>query len=289
MRLATSGTGVLRPGRAAAGPGRAAGPGSGSHRSAHPNDRDPRARLHAADRSHLRRLPPRDRHRRRRPRADDAGYRVAFAEAFARRGIYPADVPNVSPDGLLWQGPADPGKWASLGGFLRSSSVNFPAFNDVDRERAYQSARGQRRQPAPMAGAQAQGGQVPIAVALARPRSRAGVRGALRPAGAARHPRRRDANRHRRRDHPAQGPARRSRRSARPQVHLPRRMHAAARSRVRCRLSDPLRNQPADLQRPPRSPGSQVPSTGSEPPTRSRPGPRGNEPFALVHAVLGRE
>lgn len=37
---------------------------------------------------------------------DDAlGYRVAFVEAFRRRGIYPRDVRALSEDALLWRGP----------------------------------------------------------------------------------------------------------------------------------------------------------------------------------------
>jgi hypothetical protein len=35
---------------------------------------------------------------------DQYGYRVAFVEAFRRRGIYPNDLPTLSVDTLLWQG-----------------------------------------------------------------------------------------------------------------------------------------------------------------------------------------
>lgn len=70
-----------------------------------------------------------------------SGFRVAFAEAFARRGIYPADVPIVSPDGLLWQGPADPGSWKGLTRFLRSSRVDLPAYNARDRKQVHRAAR----------------------------------------------------------------------------------------------------------------------------------------------------
>jgi hypothetical protein len=36
---------------------------------------------------------------------DKLGYRVAFIEAFRRRGIYPRFVRNISPETLCWQGP----------------------------------------------------------------------------------------------------------------------------------------------------------------------------------------
>jgi hypothetical protein len=38
-------------------------------------------------------------------RDDDLGYRVAFVEAFRRRGLYPRDVRALSEDALLWRGP----------------------------------------------------------------------------------------------------------------------------------------------------------------------------------------
>jgi len=36
---------------------------------------------------------------------DDLGYRVAFIEAFRRRGIYPRDLRTLSDDSLVWRGP----------------------------------------------------------------------------------------------------------------------------------------------------------------------------------------
>lgn len=39
-------------------------------------------------------------------RDDDLGYRIAFIEAFRRRGIYPRDVRTLSEGSLLWQPPA---------------------------------------------------------------------------------------------------------------------------------------------------------------------------------------
>ena len=42
---------------------------------------------------------------------DERGYRIAFIEAFRRRGIYPRDVRTLSVESLRWQGPAaDPGR-----------------------------------------------------------------------------------------------------------------------------------------------------------------------------------
>jgi len=38
---------------------------------------------------------------------DDLGYRVAFIEAFQRRGIYPQDVRNLSVESLVWKPPLD--------------------------------------------------------------------------------------------------------------------------------------------------------------------------------------
>ncbi len=36
---------------------------------------------------------------------DDLRYRIAFVEAFRRRGIYPRDLRTLSPDSLLWRTP----------------------------------------------------------------------------------------------------------------------------------------------------------------------------------------
>ncbi len=41
-------------------------------------------------------------------RDDDLGYRVAFVEAFRRRGIYPRDVRTLSVESLLWRGAVRP-------------------------------------------------------------------------------------------------------------------------------------------------------------------------------------
>lgn len=70
------------------------------------------------------------------------GYRVAFAEAFARRSIYPDDVPSVSPDGLLWQtsrGPIqDP--QLKLNEFLQDE-LKLAAYTQSDRRVAFDVAR----------------------------------------------------------------------------------------------------------------------------------------------------
>jgi hypothetical protein len=43
---------------------------------------------------------------------DRYSYRLAFIEAFRRRGIYPRDVRNLSEESLLWQSPDDAGQQA---------------------------------------------------------------------------------------------------------------------------------------------------------------------------------
>jgi hypothetical protein len=45
---------------------------------------------------------------------DPAGYRLAFLEAFRRRGLYPLDVDTLSVDSLCWQTANEPGSAASL-------------------------------------------------------------------------------------------------------------------------------------------------------------------------------
>ena len=41
---------------------------------------------------------------------DDMGYRIAFVEAFRRRGIYPRGIRTLSPDSLLWEEIEMPGE-----------------------------------------------------------------------------------------------------------------------------------------------------------------------------------
>jgi len=45
---------------------------------------------------------------------DPAGYRLAFLEAFRRRGLYPLDVATLSVESLRWQSADEPGTAASL-------------------------------------------------------------------------------------------------------------------------------------------------------------------------------
>ena len=44
---------------------------------------------------------------------DPVGYRLAFLEAFRRRGIYPIDVPTLSVESLKWQSADEPGNAAA--------------------------------------------------------------------------------------------------------------------------------------------------------------------------------
>ena len=43
---------------------------------------------------------------------DEHGYRVAFIEAFRRRGIYPRDVRTLSEDSLRWARPGEDPAWS---------------------------------------------------------------------------------------------------------------------------------------------------------------------------------
>lgn len=67
------------------------------------------------------------------------GYRVAFTEAFIRRGIYPADVASVSPDGLLWQTPVGPVQSARLNSFVQS--LPLALYTQSDRRMAFDCAK----------------------------------------------------------------------------------------------------------------------------------------------------
>jgi len=51
---------------------------------------------------------------------DPAGYRLAFLEAFRRRGLYPLDVATLSVESLRWQTADEPGSAASLGRVVRA-------------------------------------------------------------------------------------------------------------------------------------------------------------------------
>ena len=66
-------------------------------------------------------------------------YRVAFAEAFARRGIYPPDITSVSPDSLVWRTPDGPVQSARLNDFIRSLPLG--SYTQSDRRQAFDSAK----------------------------------------------------------------------------------------------------------------------------------------------------
>lgn len=68
-----------------------------------------------------------------------AGYRVAFAEAFAARGIYPENIRSVGPESLCWQTLAGPVQSARLNDFIRT--LNMEAFGQSDRRSAFNSAK----------------------------------------------------------------------------------------------------------------------------------------------------
>jgi hypothetical protein len=67
------------------------------------------------------------------------GYRVAFAEAFNARGIYPPDITAVAPDALRWKPAAGPVQSASLNDFIRSLELG--SYTQSNRRQAFQSAR----------------------------------------------------------------------------------------------------------------------------------------------------
>jgi subtilisin family serine protease len=67
---------------------------------------------------------------------DKLGYRVAFIEAFRRRGIYPRFVRNISPETLCWQGPE-----VEIGIEEGLRGMNFNWGLDIDRRAADQTSR----------------------------------------------------------------------------------------------------------------------------------------------------
>ena len=66
-------------------------------------------------------------------------YRVAFAEALSRRGIYPPDITSVSPDSLVWSTPDGPVQSARLNDFIRT--LPLASYTQSDRRMAFDSAR----------------------------------------------------------------------------------------------------------------------------------------------------
>ena len=67
------------------------------------------------------------------------GYRVALAEAFTKRGIYPRDITNVAPDSLLWRPPDESAQPAGLSAFLRD--LDLGSYTQSNRQRAFRSAK----------------------------------------------------------------------------------------------------------------------------------------------------
>lgn len=69
----------------------------------------------------------------------DMGLRVAFAEAFARRGIYPSNLTSVSPDSLLWGTPDGAVQSARLNSFIRTLELG--SYTQSDRRVAFDMAK----------------------------------------------------------------------------------------------------------------------------------------------------
>lgn len=62
---------------------------------------------------------------------DDLGYRIAFIEAFRRRGIYPRDVRTLSVESLYWTLPEkSQGFFKPLGEWFRNEAGRFMYFKD---------------------------------------------------------------------------------------------------------------------------------------------------------------
>ena len=69
-----------------------------------------------------------------------AAWRVAFAEAFATRGIYPESLRSVGPDSLVWQTLAGPVQSTRLNAFIRTLDIE--SYKQSDRRLAFENARG---------------------------------------------------------------------------------------------------------------------------------------------------
>ena len=67
------------------------------------------------------------------------GYRVAFAEAFNARGIYPPDIFSVGPDALCWQPPDGSAQRSGLGDFVRA--LDLETHSQSNRRMAFQAAK----------------------------------------------------------------------------------------------------------------------------------------------------
>jgi hypothetical protein len=81
-------------------------------------------------------------------RDDDLGYRVAFVEAFRRRGIYPRDLRTLSVESLCWRGPRDDEHRASpqlLGALSLLRDFAHQHVHTTDRRGVFELSRGMRR------------------------------------------------------------------------------------------------------------------------------------------------
>ncbi len=79
---------------------------------------------------------------------DDLHYRVAFIEAFRRRGIYPRDLRTLSEESLAWRGPAEddrPVSKALVQGITRMRTFADQQLYTQSREQVFYLAREARR------------------------------------------------------------------------------------------------------------------------------------------------
>jgi hypothetical protein len=67
------------------------------------------------------------------------GYRVAFAEAFNARGIYPSDITSVGPDALRWQPPDGSVQRSGLGQFMRG--LDLETYSQNNRQETFVAAK----------------------------------------------------------------------------------------------------------------------------------------------------
>ncbi len=78
---------------------------------------------------------------------DDRHYRLAFVEAFRRRGIYPREMRTLSVDSLIWQTPEDEG-WDPSPGFVKIlDGMRADAYRQLytdDREQIFNASRSMR-------------------------------------------------------------------------------------------------------------------------------------------------
>jgi hypothetical protein len=70
---------------------------------------------------------------------DRLGYRIAFIEAFRKRGIYPRDVKHLSPSSLFWEPPPLQLDTAKVHAILKAMSTEWDL--QSDRKQAYDLSR----------------------------------------------------------------------------------------------------------------------------------------------------